>query len=81
MAYGYAGDSVLNSVSDAAFMIAGFLAASRMRWWATVALALAFELFTLWAIRDNLTLNILMLVSPIESVKEWQAGATRYPPP
>lgn len=74
MAYGYAGDSVLNSVSDAAFMIAGFLAASRMRWWTTVALALAFELFTLWAIRDNLTLNILMLVSPIEAVKEWQAG-------
>ena len=74
MAYGYAGDSVLNSVSDAAFMIAGFLAASRMRWWATVALALAFELLTLWAIRDNLTLNILMLASPIEAVKEWQAG-------
>ncbi len=74
MAYGYAGDSVLNSVSDTAFMIAGFLAASRMRWWTTVALALAFELFTLWAIRDNLTLNILMLVSPIEAVKEWQAG-------
>lgn len=74
MAYGYAGDSVLNSVSDAGFMILGFLAASRMRWWTTVTLALAFELFTLWAIRDNLTLNILMLVSPIEAVKEWQAG-------
>lgn len=74
MAYGYSGDSVLNSVSDAAFMMLGFLAASRMRWWTTVLIAIFFELFTLWAIRDNLTLNVLMLVSPIEAVKEWQAG-------
>ena len=74
MAYGYSGDSVLNSVSDAGFMMLGFLAASRMRWGMTLTIALAFELFTLWAIRDNLTLNILMLVSPIEAVKIWQAG-------
>jgi hypothetical protein len=74
MAYGYSGDSILNSVSDAFFMILGFLAASRMRWWMTVVTAIAFELFTLWTIRDNLTLNVLMLVAPIEAVKEWQAG-------
>jgi hypothetical protein len=75
MAFGYSGDSILNSVSDAVFMILGFLAASRMRWWMTVAIAIVFELFTLWTIRDNLTLNVLMLVSPIEAIKEWQAGA------
>lgn len=75
MAFGYSGDSILNSVSDTLFMIAGFIAASRMRWWVTVALAIAFELFTLWTIRDNLTLNVLMLVSPIEAIKDWQAGA------
>lgn len=74
MTYGYSGDSVLNSVSDAVFMVLGFLAASRMRWWMTVGIAIFFELFTLFAIRDNLTLNVLMLVSPIEAVKEWQAG-------
>lgn len=74
MAFGYSGDSVLNSVSDTLFMMLGFLAASRMRWQATLVLAVAFELFTLWAIRDNLTLNVLMLVSPVEAVKEWQAG-------
>lgn len=74
MAYGYSGDSVLNSVSDAVFMVLGFVAASRMRWWQTVGIAIAFELFTLWAIRDNLTLNVLMLVSPVEAVKQWQAG-------
>lgn len=74
MAYGYSGDSVLNSVSDAAFMTIGFLAASRMRGWTTLAVAILFELFTLWAIRDNLTLNVLMLIAPIEAVKEWQAS-------
>ncbi|KTE19664.1 hypothetical protein ATE67_13535 [Sphingopyxis sp. H050] len=74
MAFGYSGDSIVNSVSDTGFMILGFLAASKMRWWVTLLLAIAFELFTLWTIRDNLTLNVLMLVSPIEAVKEWQAG-------
>lgn len=74
MAYGYSGDSILNSVSDAIFMVIGFLAASRMRWWVTVVIAIAFELFTLWTIRDNLTLNVLMLVSPVEAIKEWQSG-------
>ena len=74
MAYGYSGDSILNSVSDTAFMLLDFLAASRMRWWVTVLIAIAFELFTLWTIRDNLTLNVLMLVAPVEAVKEWQAG-------
>src|SRR3546814_18417672 len=76
MAYGYSGDSVLNSVSDATFMILGFLAASRMRWWQTVGIALAFELFTLWALRDNLTLHVLMLVAPVEAVKDWQGGCS-----
>lgn len=74
MAFGYSGDSILNSVSDTLFMVLGFVAASKMRWWVTLTLAIAFELFTLWTIRDNLTLNVLMLVSPIEAVKEWQAG-------
>ena len=74
MAYGYSGDSILNSVSDALFMILGFLAASRMRWWVTVAIAIAFELFTLWTIRDNLTLNVIMLVAPNDAILTWQQG-------
>ncbi len=74
MAYGYSGDSVLNSVSDSVFMLFGFLAASRLRWWKTVGIAIFFELLTLIAIRDNLALNILMLVWPIEAVKQWQGA-------
>src|SRR3546814_17662069 len=65
MDYGYSGDSVLNSVSDDGFMVLGFLAASRMRWWHTVLLALVFELLPLLNIRAHLPLNVLMLFSPV----------------
>lgn len=75
MAFGYSGDSILNSVSDIAMMILGFWIASRLRWPWVVALALAFETFTLWRIRDNLTLNIVMLVAPVDAIRDWQGGA------
>jgi Protein of unknown function (DUF2585) len=74
MAAGYSGDSILNSVSDGSWMLLGFLLASRLPWKVIVALALVFELFTLAMIRDNLTLNIIMLVSPSDAIREWQAG-------
>ncbi|MBP0581936.1 DUF2585 domain-containing protein [Labrys sp. LIt4] len=74
IALGYEGDSILNSVSDILFMLVGFLIASRLPVWATVALAIFFELLALYAIRDNLTLNVLMLIYPIASVKAWQSG-------
>ena len=48
MAYGYAGDSVLNSLSDIGMMVLGFALARRLPSWLTVALAGGFELFTLW---------------------------------
>jgi hypothetical protein len=71
---GYNGDSVVNSLSDIGFMALGFLVASRLPAWASVALAVIFELFTLTMIRDNLTLNVLMLVWPLDAVRQWQAG-------
>lgn len=69
----YYGDSVINSVSDILAMTIGFVAASRLRVWIVVVLAAAFELFVLWWIRDNLTLNIIMLIYPLDSIREWQA--------
>jgi hypothetical protein len=78
ISYGYAGDSIINSVFDLVWMILGFFLASRLPWKVTLALALLFEVFTAWMIRDNLTLNVLMLAAPIESVKEWQAAGTGY---
>jgi hypothetical protein len=75
MALGYNGDSVINSVADVLWMILGFGIARRLPVWATVALAAAFELLTLWMIRDNLTLNVLMLVWPVEAIATWQGAA------
>jgi len=73
---GYTGDSVLNSLSDILMMMTGFVLASKARVWMSVALVLACELGMLYFCRDNLTLNILMLVSPIDAIRTWQmAGA------
>ena len=74
VSFGYEGDSVLNSLSDIGFMALGFWIASKLPWKASLAMAIVFELFTLFMIRDNLTLNVLMLVWPLEAVRQWQAG-------
>ncbi len=78
VSFGYSGDSIVNSMADMAWMIFGFFLASRLPWKATLAIALLFELFVGYMIRDNLTLNVMMLTAPLESVKEWQAGASGY---
>ena len=74
IAYDYVGDSILNSVMDTLFMAFGFMLAARLPVGLTVAIAIFFELFTGWVIRDNLTLNVLMLVWPLDAVKAWQGA-------
>lgn len=74
IALGYAGDSVINSIADVGWMMLGFGLARRLPVWAIVALAVAFELFTLAMIRDNLTLNTIMLLAPSDAIRAWQAG-------
>jgi len=73
IALGYVGDSVLNSVCDIGMMAIGFLIARFTRLWLVVVLIVGMELGCLWRVRDNLTLNVLMLVHPVQSIKAWQS--------
>ena len=75
IALDYYGDSILNSVMDVLAMTAGFWLASVLPVGLTIALAIGAELFTGYMIRDNLTLNVIMLLYPIDAIKAWQAGA------
>ena len=73
---GYVGDSVLNSMSDIIMMTMGFLFASRVPARVSGAVVIIMEIGCAFWIRDNLTLNIIMLIHPFEAIKHWQmAGA------
>ena len=73
-ALGYTGDSVVNSVSDIAMMAVGFLLARKLPMWVSIALLLFLEIVPLFVIRDNLTLNVWMLLAPSKAIAAWQAG-------
>ena len=70
----YYGDSVINSVADIAAMVVGFWLARKLPVWLTLALIVGFEVLTTALIRDGLALNIIMLLYPLDAIRDWQAG-------
>jgi hypothetical protein len=73
-ALGYQGDTVVNSLADILLCGLGFILARHLGFRRTFALFVMTEVALAIWIRDNLSLNILMLIYPIEAVKEWQAA-------
>jgi hypothetical protein len=71
---GYYGDSILNSLADMAWCALGFLVTSKVRWWWSLAIMMAFEVGLALTIRDNLFLNILMLIYPVDAILTWQSA-------
>lgn len=73
MSLDYLGDSVLNSFGDVLSCVLGFAIAVRLGFLRTLAIFVGFELILLWLIRDNLTLNVIMLIHPIDAIRQWQS--------
>lgn len=78
IALDYFGDSVINSVSDVVAMLTGFVIAWRLPAWGSVAVVIAIELILAWGIHDNLTLNVIMLIHPVEAIRRWQEGSSPF---
>jgi hypothetical protein len=70
----YFGDSIVNSLSDTVCCAFGFLIAYKLRFWKSLALFLATEAVLIFWIRDSLLLNIVMLVYPLDAIRQWQSG-------
>lgn len=73
--WGYSGDSVINSMADIGWMSFGFYLALKLPVRVTIALALIAEVVTALVVRDNLTLNVIMLLYPVDAIAEWQGHA------
>jgi hypothetical protein len=71
---GYSGDTIVNAVGDILSCAIGLLVAHKIGWKWSIALFIVIELLMLWWIRDNLTLNVLMLLYPLDPVRQWQMG-------
>ena len=75
ISFDYFGDSIVNSISDTVMMMVGFALACLLPVWSVVALAIVTELALAYLIHDNFTLNVIMVLHPIEAIKAWQGIA------
>lgn len=74
MALGYIGDTILNSFGDVLACALGAIVARQLGVFKTLVLVVLIEVALLLTVRDNLTLNIVMLFYPIDAIKHWQLG-------
>jgi len=70
----YYGDAIINSIMDILFMVVGFWLAAKLPVWVIIVLTIIMEVGVAYFIRDNLTLNIIMLIYPVEAIRRWQMG-------
>ena len=68
----YHGDSLINSIGDVVSMMVGFVLAGLVPVWLSILILLGTEGWMLWYLRDNLTLNIMNLIHPVDWINEWQ---------
>jgi hypothetical protein len=78
-ALNYYGDSVINSVGDYLAAMLGFFLAARLPLRATLVAALLLETVPAFVIRDNLTLNVIMLIHPVDAIRDWQLTGMQPP--
>ena len=74
----YYGDTIVNSISDTLTAVMGFLFAAWVPPIATILVGIAIEVGLALVIRDNLTLNIVMLVHEVPWIKAWQAAGQAH---
>src|SRR5689334_16893962 len=71
-ALGYSGDTIVNSFGDVTCAVAGFLVARKLGVKRAVIVFLVLELILILWIHDSLLLQLLMLIHPVEAIKQWQ---------
>jgi len=74
-AIGYQGDSAANSLGDLLSCLAGFWLARRLGWrWSVLVFAVTELVLVIW-IRDSLVLCVVMLVCPVDAIRQWQMAS------
>ncbi len=74
----YYGDTIVNSLSDTLTAVVGFLFAAWVSLAITILAIIAIEVSLAVMIRDNLALNIVMLVHEVPWIKAWQAAGQAH---
>ena len=70
----YFGDTIANSFGDVLACIAGVFIAYKLKFRRTLVLFILVEIILILTIKDSLIINIIMLIYPLESLKQWQIG-------